>query len=115
MRRLHSLLGLALVGAVAIVGCGGDGSTDAGPISDKDAQKVSNAEMAFSFTILDGSYYGQTLDGVDNLIEICRKDPKATYEDRTMLQVVEDAANELRGYQGDLSDSLELVARNKCG
>jgi hypothetical protein len=104
------------VGALFLAACGGSEELAQG-----DALKVATAEAAFSSTVVNSSRYGETLDGVDDLIMICREDPEAIYkttvggvEERTMRQVVEDGANTLREYRPDLAAELEQVADNQC-
>lgn len=80
---------------------------------------MSEVELAFAKTVLDGTMYRRTLRGVDELIAVCRSKPGAVYETgdgrrRTMRQVVEDNANRLEEYRPELARQLDRVARNGC-
>jgi hypothetical protein len=119
--------------ALVLGGCGdddsggatpsGDGNTEAASASEltpNETTKVARVNLAFARTVLDGSEYGRTLNGVDYLIRLCRAKPDAIYqpgdkgEKRTMRQVVEDGANTLRQYQPDLAAQLQTVSDNNC-
>ena len=82
--------------------------------------QIAGWEEAFSSAALADSeigvdrHYLRSSNAVDALIALCRENPDATYDGRTMRQVVEDGANTLRGVDSDLSRSLQLVASNGC-
>ena len=88
-------------------------------LSSRDTLTVARANLAFAHTVLDGSRKSQTDRGVDDLITLCRRNPDAIYRvgddpDRTMRQVLEDAAIDLRRFQPDLSERLKTVSDNGC-
>lgn len=98
--------------ATGLVGCGGTGLT---PDENLD---VAEAQVAISFTILNGGETRQTLQGVDDLIRICRAKPDAKYDgingEVTMRQLLEDESARLARYRGALSDRLGQVAESGC-
>jgi hypothetical protein len=110
----------AAVLAGSLAGCGAE---EPERLTADESFEVSNARMAFANTVLDGSMYSQTLDGVDALIRLCRRNPDAIYEpgegddheELTMVQVVEDGANTLREYRPEQAAKLDRVADNRCG
>lgn len=101
------LLTLA-VALTFVIGCGGAG------LSATEKLRVARAEQAFSLTVLNGSHYGETIRGVDQLIALCRAKGAADYDGRTVKQVLEDAANELRPYQPELAAELDRVLDDGC-
>jgi len=106
--RATILVAISLATVIYGAGCG----TQA--LSAEQASEVAGIELSFSTTVLNGSSYGETLDGVDYLIHLCREDPGATYDDRTVKQVVEDGANTLREYQPELAAKLDRVLDGEC-
>ena len=105
----------AWVACCLLAACGGD---DTETLTPEEELQVSSTRLAFTSTILDGSMYGKTLRGVDQLIRLCRDKPDAIYEsgdgDLTMRQVVEDGANTLQEYRPELAAQLDRVADNGC-
>lgn len=105
---------VALTLSIALLagGCGG------AELTSEENVKVSGAFVAFYATVLDGSQYGDTLQGVDDLIRICRAKPDAMYDgtegEVTMRQAVEDAAGILDRYRGELADRLARAAEAGC-
>lgn len=125
-----TMIGIVVVSAL-IAGCGGSDSSSkpesgATTPSDtrldaEDALMVAKARRAFDSTVLDSSRYRETLRGVDDLIGLCRENPKAIYQvtdddpELTMRQVVEDGANTLERFQPSLASKLARVADSGCG
>lgn len=103
-----AIIGTAATAALLLSSCG------QAKLAPDDAYRVAVAEQSFAHTVLDGSSYGQTLRSVDYLIRLCRRDPDALYEKRTVKQVVEDSANELRDYQHELAADLDRVLDDGC-
>jgi hypothetical protein len=81
--------------ATVVVACG------QAELTSKESSDVANAELHIINTVIDSSDYAKTLDDVDRLIELYRAKPDATYDGRTMRQVVQDAASTLDEYQLD--------------
>ena len=103
-------VGLAAL-ALAAVGCG---SGRPGLTLDQQSQ-IANIDVAIAETVLNGSHYRQTLDGVPTLIRLCRINPNAAYLDNeTIKQDLEDDANTLRPYQPDLASDLDQAIANNC-
>ena len=66
---------------------------------------IGAAEAAIERNVPDGS--GRDLRAaVDRLIEICRADPDALYDTRSMREVLRDASGELRLHWPHLADRL---------
>ena len=99
-----------------LAGCGG--GTDLDQLLPVRQQKVAHIRQAFFWTVRDGREYQRTLDGVDYLIRLCRKDPDRTFIAGdgvpTMRQLLEEGADTLREFRPDLAAKLDKVADNDC-
>ena len=93
--------------------CGGGGGGGQ-KLSAQQAANVANYESAFATNVVDGSRYDAVLNGIDYLITLCRKNPAAKYDGRTMRQVVEDGANTLEQNHPEDAAKLSRVAGNGC-
>ncbi len=90
--------------AVVLAGCGTEKLTD-----DEDA-RYDKLSLEISLNNLNSSGdYGYILDGVDWLVQLCRKKPDAA------RAKVEDAASELQDYEPDLADKLDRALDGSCG
>jgi len=94
-----------------VAACGGGGDTELSP---GDRVVVAGFELDVAATVLDGSRYGQLLDSVDAVIDLARSNPDAIYRteaggprERTMRQVLSDAASTLAPYQPALAAKLD--------
>lgn len=92
-----------------LAGCGGTPDLTA-----EQKANVARFESAFATNALDGSRFTEVLRGVDYLISLCRKNPDAKYDERTMRQVVEDAASTLESSHPDDAVPLDRAARSGC-
>lgn len=99
---------VAVVAVVLLAGCG------SAKLSSEESAKVARYEQAFATTVQDGEDFRATLDGVDYLIALCRAKRDAEYDQRSVKQVTEDAANTLREYQKDLAAQLDRVLDSDC-
>lgn len=97
MARLLALLAACLL----IAGCGGAKLTESEQLT------VAEANEAAAYTVLDGSMYSETVDGVDRVIRIYREKPDAKYNELTMREVLEDLASTLEGYRPQLATRLD--------
>jgi len=110
MKAITAITLVAL--AFAAAGCG-----SGRPELTLDQQsRIAHIDVAIAETVLNGSHYRQTLDGVPTLIRLCRINPDAPYvHNTTIKQDLEDDANMLRPYQPDLAADLDQATLNNCG
>ena len=87
-------------------------STTADPYLTPDERAtVAGFELHVAATVLDGSMYGELLKFIDQVIALARAKPDHIYEhpkgERSMRQVLGDAASSLDGYRPKLMRQLE--------
>lgn len=88
-----------------VAGCGG------GSLTDKEKMMVLGAEAAITSTVANGSEYGDTLQGVDDLIAIYRAKPDAALDGTTVREHLQDMASTLEPYQPDLAAKLDRALK----
>lgn len=95
---------LAVVATATGLACGGN---DKPKLTTEEQQQIAKFNLAFASTALNSSRFGQTLRGVDFLIDLVREKPTATYDGLTVREVVQDAANTLDPYRPELVRELD--------
>lgn len=109
-RRAPVLAPVVLVLLLAIAGCGGQAQ-----LNINQRAQVARINAAFAGNALDGSHFGEALDGTDELIALCRRNPDAIYEGHeSVKQVLEDDANTIRQNDPGVAAQLDRVLDDKC-
>lgn len=99
---------LLAVSAVLLVACGDEG------LSEGDIATVLDANA-----VIEDGGDGTKQGAVDDLIDVCRKDPDAKLDGKSMSQIVEDASSTLRASDqsaatAQLADELDQAAADGC-
>jgi len=112
MRNLLNAACFVVVSLAAILGlAAGCGGGDTATLTPDQAVTVAGFNADVAFVNLDGSSYGDLLESMDAVIALAREDPDAIYEvegeQRTMRQVLSDAASTLQASNPDLAAELD--------
>ena len=109
---MKKLLGVAFVCLLGLTACGG---SDEDPLEDSTrSTKIAVAATSVAIAKMDGYLDAAGRRQIEELIDLCREDPEAESDGKTIRQELEDLSSEVLGLDAELSMRLMTISSNDC-